>query len=111
LATAAADGRVTLHDMADGTLERVLTGHAAGVTAVCEVGNETERWLATGSADRSVRLWDPHTGRSMWRLPIHTEVRALTAVGQLLLVGTQLGVAAFWVRAQAPRGMHPPTGW
>jgi WD40 repeat protein len=111
LATAAADGRVTLHDMADGSLERVLTGHAAGVTAVCEVGNEVERWLATGSADRSVRLWDPHTGRSMWRLPIHTEVRALTAVGQLLLVGTQLGVAAFWVRARAPRGMHPPTGW
>jgi WD40 repeat protein len=111
LATAAADGSVSLHDMADGDVERVLTGHAAEVTSVCEVGNETERWLATGSSDRSVRLWDPHTGRSMWRLPIHTEVRALTAVGQLLLVGTQLGVAAFWVRARAPRGMHPPSGW
>jgi WD40 repeat protein len=111
LATAAADGTVTLHDMGDGRVERVLTGHAAEVTSACEVGSETEKWLATGSGDRSVRLWDPHTGRAMWRLPVHTEVRALTSVGQLLLVGTPLGVAAFWVRARAPRGMHPPSGW
>ncbi|WP_218022530.1 NB-ARC domain-containing protein, partial [Nocardia amamiensis] len=44
---------------ADPSLLRVLAGHSAAVTG-CAVSPEME-WLATASADRTVRLWDTST--------------------------------------------------
>ena len=85
--------------------------HIGAVTATCEVGAATNRWLATGSDDKTVRLWDPHSGRSMWRLPLHREVLSMTGVGQLLVVGTETGVVTVSIRAWAPRRHdHPANG-
>lgn len=111
VAVAAEDGTVTLCDVFSGQARRTLEGHLAAVTTVCEVGAGDERWLASGSIDRTVRLWDPHRGRSMWRLPLHTEVLSMASVGQLLVIGTETGVIAVWIRAPAPRGQQTPGRW
>jgi WD40 repeat protein len=51
----------SLPDLPDPALRQVLDGHAVRVNAVAIAPDGT--WLASGGADRSVRIWDPVTGQ------------------------------------------------
>ncbi len=53
--------RWTPPDLPDPALLRTLTGHTDEVTALAIAPDST--WLATGSADKTVRIWDSATGR------------------------------------------------
>ena len=54
-------------DTASGSRLAVLTGHTAGVNAIAFSPNGTQ--VATGSDDKSARLWDVGTGQSLATLP------------------------------------------
>ncbi len=54
IAVAGRDGRVTLWQRAEGVLERTLRGHDFAVEALA---CSDQGWLASGSADGTVRLW------------------------------------------------------
>ena len=50
-----------LYDVATGKLDAVLRGHTARITSVLYRGDGKQ--VATGGWDRTIRLWDPATGR------------------------------------------------
>ncbi|MFJ8110783.1 TIR domain-containing protein [Streptomyces sp. NPDC096132] len=95
LAVGAEDGGVLVCDAATGTALRTLEGHTDRVYAV----KFRERVLATGSADGTVRLWDPVSGRCRHLLPIHPRgvwPLALDADGSLMATGDADGVVTVW---------------
>jgi len=51
-----ADGVVLLWDVATGKPRELLTGHQRTVTALAY--SPDGRWLASGSADRTILRWD-----------------------------------------------------
>ena len=59
-----------LPDLPHPALQRALTGHTSGVSAVAIAPDGT--WLATASDDGSVRIWDPATGQQRAALTGHT---------------------------------------
>ena len=59
-----------LPDLPHPALQRVLTGHTIGVSAVAIAPDGT--WLATASGDRTVRIWDQATGQQLRTLTGHT---------------------------------------
>jgi WD40 repeat protein len=62
--------RWPLPDLADPALRRVLTGHTSQVVAVAVAPDAS--WLASGSWDGTVRIWDAATGRERATLTGHT---------------------------------------
>ncbi|MFF7973533.1 TIR domain-containing protein [Streptomyces sp. NPDC007905] len=95
LAVGGEDGGVLVCDAATGLALRTLRGHTGRVYAV----KFRERVLATGSADGTVRLWDPVSGRCLHVLPIHPRgvwPLALDAEGSLLATGDADGVVTVW---------------
>ncbi len=59
--TTAARNNVSIWDLNQQTLRTRLRGHIA--PALCVRYSPEGRWLATGGNDRTVRLWEPDTGR------------------------------------------------
>ncbi|WP_307846198.1 NB-ARC domain-containing protein [Actinospica durhamensis] len=57
-------------DLASTALVRVLTGHTRSVLALAISPDGT--WLASGAADKTIRIWDPATGKSTAVLHGHT---------------------------------------
>ncbi|MFI7502998.1 TIR domain-containing protein [Streptomyces sp. NPDC049687] len=95
LAVGAEDGGVLVCDATTGTPLRTLEGHTDRVYAV----KFRERVLATGSADGTVRLWDPVSGRCRHLLEIHPRgvwPVALDADGSLMATGDAEGVVTVW---------------
>lgn len=58
---AAADTEVYIWDMASGKQQLTLSGHTHGISDVAWARDQ--RFLASGSDDRSIRLWDAETVR------------------------------------------------
>ncbi len=67
LCTSGTMGRVW--DLGTSQVAWTLAGHSAAVTAVAWSGNGL--WIATASADQTVRLWSGQTGQAQLALPGH----------------------------------------
>jgi WD40 repeat protein len=63
-------GKIVLWDLADGRWLRTLTGHKNTVNTM--VFSPDGRWLASGSADLTIRLWDVAGGNLLNTLTGHT---------------------------------------
>lgn len=61
---------VVLHDASDGRERKVLLGHEGDVRTIA--WSRDGRDLASGSADQTVRLWDPRTGVEKRRFRGHS---------------------------------------
>ncbi|CAK0830768.1 unnamed protein product [Prorocentrum cordatum] len=73
----------------------VLRGHTDGVSCVAAVGLER---LASGSADKSVKVWDARTGVCQWTLEDHRDsVTCVTALRpDVLASGSEDGTVKVW---------------
>ena len=94
-----------LPDLPHPALQRALTGHTGlnvrpltgRVTAVAIAPDGT--WLATGSDDRTVRIWDPATGRQRATLTGHTGPVTAVAIapdGTWLATGSDDRTVRIW---------------
>jgi WD40 repeat protein len=110
--------RWPLPDVADPTLKRVLVGHHGRVTAVAMAPNGS--WLASGSDDRTVRIWDVATGQQRAVLRGHRgKVKAVAVApgGSWLASGSDDGTVRIWdvatgqERAVLKRGRSAPAMW
>jgi WD40 repeat protein len=117
LATGDSDGTVRIWDPATGRQRATLTGHTGSVTAVAIAPDGTwlatasgawlatasGDWLATGDSDRSVRIWDPATGRQRATLGHTCSVTAVAIApdGTWLATASRDGTVRIWDRATA----------
>jgi WD40 repeat protein/serine/threonine protein kinase len=85
------NGRIEIWSTDPGGSGRVLEGHAQGVTSLAL--DPAGRMLASGSHDRTVRLWDmaTGTGRILAELPSRTNGVAWAPAGGQLAVSTAAG--------------------
>jgi len=73
LASGCIDGRIHVVDVAAGVVDgAIMVGHAASVTALTMLPDGCT--LASGSADRTARLWDVGTRKWVATLVGHTDV-------------------------------------
>ncbi|WP_045865885.1 TIR domain-containing protein [Streptomyces sp. WMMB 714] len=95
LAVGSEDGGVLVCAADTGRALRTLHGHQDRVYAV----KFRSTVLATGSADGTVRLWDPVSGRCRHRLEVHPGgvwPVSLDAAGRLLATGDAEGLVTLW---------------
>lgn len=74
-------------------------GHAKKVLKIAASPDPKSFHIATGSTDRTIRLWDPATGASTRTLTGHTEwvsALAFNREGRLLASGTWNGEVKIW---------------
>jgi WD40 repeat protein len=98
IATAGSDGKIELQELyesADGTLAAAVpsTGHLGAVNAMA-VAQFTDRTvLVSGSRDRTVRLWEPETGKPARQDPLAGHTGPLSAVATVPLPGGRALIA------------------
>jgi WD40 repeat protein len=87
LAVASLGAKVLLYNVVDWQLAGEIVGHLDAVT--CLAYAPYGRLLATGSDDRSVRLWDSQSGLQRGAVELDTQVKALafTPDGRQLYTG------------------------
>ncbi|CAL9408634.1 hypothetical protein SUDANB6_01606 [Streptomyces sp. enrichment culture] len=116
LASASWDGQAVI--WRDGAAAHRLTGHTGRLWTAA--AHPRLPLLATAGDDRTVRLWDPHTGEGRAVLTGHTGrvlAVAFSPDGSLLASGGEDGTVRLWnVPADAPAGLRAtlvgmPEGW
>jgi WD40 repeat protein len=93
----AGDGKVTILDLQQGgDPQIVLTGHEWGVNSVAVTSDGLH--AVSGSADKTVRVWDLWNGRPLAVLahPEQVRVVSMTPDVRLVLSGTQDGTVRLW---------------
>jgi WD40 repeat protein len=102
VASAAADGRLTLWDLETGASLRTSEAHD-DVARVVRFGPDGET-LLSGGDDGALKVWDPHDGtlRATCPPPDAGPVRGIAALSaDEVLVGYQAGLLAIWRVGQA----------
>jgi WD40 repeat protein len=96
LAAGTEDGVIEIWDAATGEKRASLRGHRAGVTAVSFSRDENS--LASGSADRSARLWnlETHAERGAFRVNSFVTAVALSADSQWIAAGSSDRRVKLW---------------
>ena len=98
LATCGADGVVVVWRVEDGARVATLRGHSHGVLCASFVSWDDRLRLVTGSADRTVRVWDVATGACLGAIADHgapvTDVK--TRADALATVAPGDGVMTYW---------------
>jgi WD40 repeat protein len=98
-------GVVHVCDAATGRLLRTLQGHARDIR--CAAFSPDGRYLVTGSADRTARVWDADTGKELGTQRGHrariTAV-AFTPTGRLALSADADSKVRVWDRGAGPGG-------
>jgi WD40 repeat protein len=74
------------------TERSILVGHLRAVRAVCPVTVEGRQLLASAGDDRTIRIWDPQTGKQHTTLEGH--LRGVKAVCPVTVEGRQLLASA-----------------
>ncbi len=95
------ESSLRLCDLAAGSLGEPMLGHEASVTSLAFCGNGAT--LASGSADRTVRLWDVEHRTPIGKPLLHEQAVsavAVTADGEQLAVGTLDGAMRCTRRVQ-----------
>jgi WD40 repeat protein len=104
-----ADAAIALGAAGRLNLPQNLAGHSAGVTGVAL--SSDGHWAATGSRDRTARVWDLPSRRLRWVLRGHSETVnqvAFSPDGQALATVSDDGTARIWDLAtgRAIRTLH-----
>ena len=99
LADARKVGYTTAHLMQAGYVI-VFEGHSSGVTSVCSLGGQV---LASGSGDKTVRLWDAATGACTRTLTGHSSFvfSVCSLGGQVLASGSDDKTVRLWDAAES----------
>lgn len=90
------DGTVSLRDAATGAGKRTFKGHAANV--YCVAFSPDDKLLASGSDDKTVKLWRIADGKNLATLKHESDVLAIAfnRNGKLLASGDWNGAVKLW---------------
>jgi WD40 repeat protein len=98
MATGGSDGKIELQELyesADGKLATIVpsTGHLGPVNAIATAELADRVVLVSGSRDRTVRLWQPDTGRPARQDPLAGHTNSVNAVATMPLPSGQTLIA------------------
>jgi WD40 repeat protein len=97
---ACADGQtIRIQDPITRTVRHALTGHTSRVLVICAFVLIDTTYLASGSDDRTVRIWDPARDTPTLVIPTRDPVYSLAYADELLFIGTGAGLMAVRLNA------------
>jgi WD40 repeat protein len=92
LAVSGNSGSLAILDPAIGERSARLKGHLDNVRTVCPMTVDGRSLLASGSDDRSVRIWDPESKTTEIVIPTPYPIREIAPLADLLAIALDGGI-------------------